>query len=227
MTTTLFILLAAVVAALLALMFRTHAGRTRRQRAVGELLDAADALEARLRTARAEIEAVAGDDDNPIQVALREMLRQMASGNPDDAYQSEPMRAEYLERDARLAVMDQQGVQTCVLYPANMALSAEHYMIDTDALYVNIRSFNRWYNEHWGFDYERRILATALLSLRDVDRAVAEVEQMARGQIAAGDVVDVGTVDGRIGHVAVDDNHRNVAGAQLGGERCVVAGRHQ
>ncbi|NUS59702.1 MAG: hypothetical protein HOQ01_02015 [Lysobacter sp.] len=76
MTTTLFILLAAVVAALLALMFRTHAGRTRRQRAVGELLDAADALEARLRTARAEIEAVAGDDDNPIQVALREMLRQ-------------------------------------------------------------------------------------------------------------------------------------------------------
>jgi predicted TIM-barrel fold metal-dependent hydrolase len=110
--------------------------------------------------------------------SLREMLRQMASGDPDDAYQSEPMRREYLERDARLVVMDQQGVQTCVLYPANMALSAEHYMIDTDALYVNIRSFNRWYNEHWGFDYERRILATALLSLRDLDLAVAETEKI-------------------------------------------------
>src|SRR5262249_13538238 len=73
--------------------------------------------------------------------SLREMLRQMASGNPDDAYESEPMRPEYLEREPRLQVMDQQGVQSCVLYPAGMALSAEHYMIDTDALYVNIRSF--------------------------------------------------------------------------------------
>jgi hypothetical protein len=75
-TTTLLILLAAVVAALLALMFLRQSGRGRRQRAVGELLDAADALEARLRTARAEIEAVAGEEANPIQEALREMLRQ-------------------------------------------------------------------------------------------------------------------------------------------------------
>jgi biopolymer transport protein ExbB/TolQ len=75
-TTTLLILLSAVVAALLALGFRRQSGRGRRQRAVSKLLDSADALEARLRTARAEIQAVAGDDDNPIQEALREMLRQ-------------------------------------------------------------------------------------------------------------------------------------------------------
>ena len=42
-----------------------------------ELLDSADALEARLRTARAQIEAVAGEHiDDPVQEAMREMLRQ-------------------------------------------------------------------------------------------------------------------------------------------------------
>jgi len=73
-TTTLLLVLAAVVAAALAFLVRHRAGR--RQRAVRELLDAADALEARLRTARAEIEAVAGDEDDPVRDALREMLRQ-------------------------------------------------------------------------------------------------------------------------------------------------------
>lgn len=49
----------------------------RRQRAVREVLDAADALEARLRAARAEIEAVAGDEGrDPVGEAMREMLRQ-------------------------------------------------------------------------------------------------------------------------------------------------------
>lgn len=72
-TLVLLILLAVVVAAIgLALLRRSG----RRQRAVRELLDAADTLESRLRTARAEIEAVAGDEDDPVRDALREMLRQ-------------------------------------------------------------------------------------------------------------------------------------------------------
>lgn len=50
---------------------------TRRQRAMREVLDSADALEARLRAARAEIEAVAGDEgSDPVGEAMREMLRQ-------------------------------------------------------------------------------------------------------------------------------------------------------
>lgn len=50
---------------------------TRRQRMMRDVLDAADALESRLRTARAEIEAVAGDDGaDPVGEAMREMLRQ-------------------------------------------------------------------------------------------------------------------------------------------------------
>ena len=77
MTTTLLLVLAAVVAALLAFLVVRHRASRRRHKAVRELLDAADALEARLRTARAEIEAVVGEDeDDPVRDALREMLRQ-------------------------------------------------------------------------------------------------------------------------------------------------------
>ena len=48
----------------------------RRQQVLRQVLDAADALESRLRTARAEIEAIAGDESNPVQDAMQEMLRQ-------------------------------------------------------------------------------------------------------------------------------------------------------
>ena len=64
----------AAVLLLLAVVVRHRTGR--RQREMQGLLDAADALEARLRTARSEIEAVAGEHVDPVQDALREMLRQ-------------------------------------------------------------------------------------------------------------------------------------------------------
>ncbi|MDR7098179.1 hypothetical protein J2X04_000526 [Lysobacter niabensis] len=71
-----WILLAAGIATLLAVLFRRRAPQ-RRARAVRDLLDAADALESRLRMARAEIAAVAGEQGpDPVGDAMREMLRQ-------------------------------------------------------------------------------------------------------------------------------------------------------
>lgn len=68
------LLLLALAAGALLLLRRRGPGP--RERAVAELLDSADALEARLRQARAEIEAIAGDDANPVREAMQEMLRQ-------------------------------------------------------------------------------------------------------------------------------------------------------
>ena len=67
-------LLLAALALSAALAFRHRSQR--RNRAVARLLDAADALEDRLRLARSEIEAIAGDEDNPVREAMQEMLRQ-------------------------------------------------------------------------------------------------------------------------------------------------------
>src|SRR5262245_53618880 len=75
-STLIWTLVAAGVVTVLIVLAR-QAGPKRRARAVRELLDAADALEARLRTARAEIEAVTGPQGtDPVGEALREMLRQ-------------------------------------------------------------------------------------------------------------------------------------------------------
>ncbi len=48
----------------------------KRQLAIRRLLDAADALEIQLRAARSEIEAVAGDHENPVRQAMQDLLRQ-------------------------------------------------------------------------------------------------------------------------------------------------------
>ena len=70
------LLLLAVAVLVLWLGRRLRQRSQGRQRAIRELLDAADALEARLRTARDEIEAVAGDHENPVRGAMQEILRQ-------------------------------------------------------------------------------------------------------------------------------------------------------
>jgi predicted TIM-barrel fold metal-dependent hydrolase len=88
------------------------------------------------------------------------------------------MQPEYIERSARIAVMEKQNVERMVIYPSGMALAAEHYVDDTAALYANLRSFNRWFDEEWGFNHEDRVYATGLLSLRDLDSAVAETEAL-------------------------------------------------
>lgn len=66
-------LLVAIVAVVATVLVRRRG--VARQRAVGRLLDAADQLEHRLRTARAELEAVTGDE-GATRDALQEMLRQ-------------------------------------------------------------------------------------------------------------------------------------------------------
>lgn len=73
MTLAIALLALAVLCAVVILSTRRG---SRRQRALAGLLDSADALEARLREARSEIEAVAGSDDNPVRDAMQEMLRQ-------------------------------------------------------------------------------------------------------------------------------------------------------
>jgi hypothetical protein len=69
---------ASIVVVILALALAWYFSRSGkpRQRAMTRLLDAADALEARLRTAKAEIEAITGEEDETVRAALQEMLRQ-------------------------------------------------------------------------------------------------------------------------------------------------------
>lgn len=125
--------------------------------------------------------------DHPIDKAhrpgaLKEMLRQMKSGKPTETYSLEDLRPEYLDRDARLRLMDEQGLQAALLYPATMGTMAEHYLRGIKPLYANVHAYNQFLDDTWGFARDGRIYVPALLSLRDLDHAVAELDHvLARG----------------------------------------------
>jgi predicted TIM-barrel fold metal-dependent hydrolase len=111
--------------------------------------------------------------------SLVEMLKQRASGDPAGADRFyEPMQAEYRDRDARLRQLGEQQIERSIMYPGGWALMAEAYLDDTEALYDNLESFNKWIAEDWGFAYQDRIYAPALLSLRDLDRSCQELDRV-------------------------------------------------
>ncbi|MCH2169920.1 amidohydrolase [Myxococcota bacterium] len=108
--------------------------------------------------------------------ALREMLRNMSNESYSESQLVEPLQPAYTNRDARLQLMDEQGLQSILLFPT-LAVCVEQAMKDdVEQNYANLHSFNRWLHEDWGFDHLGRIFAVPLLSLLDVDRAVAELE---------------------------------------------------
>ncbi|MGH9051321.1 MAG: amidohydrolase family protein [Acidimicrobiia bacterium] len=110
--------------------------------------------------------------------ALSEYFR----GNPDQRFpmeflrEREPIRPEYRDRDARLSVMDEFGLERVWMFPTLGMLYEELLKQDPQAVAITFRAFNRWLAEDWGFDYHERIFAAPYISLADVDCAVGELE---------------------------------------------------
>jgi predicted TIM-barrel fold metal-dependent hydrolase len=102
---------------------------------------------------------------NPNGVPMHQLM-----GSP------EPIRPEYRDRDARLAVMDAQGIAQVWLFPTLGMLYEEALHHDPEAVVLLFRAFNRWLAEDWGLAYADRIFASPYISLADVDEAVAELE---------------------------------------------------
>jgi predicted TIM-barrel fold metal-dependent hydrolase len=90
----------------------------------------------------------------------------------------EPIRPEYRDRDARLRVMDEQGLDGCFLFPTLGVGMEESLADDPPALTAAFAAFNRWLEDDWGYAYEERIFAAPMLSLVDVDAAVAELTRV-------------------------------------------------
>jgi predicted TIM-barrel fold metal-dependent hydrolase len=79
-------------------------------------------------------------------------------------------------RDLRLALMDSQGIDKALMFPA-AAHDIEYEFADNiPALYANIRAFNRWMHEEVGFVAESRMFLPPYIALADPDLAVKELE---------------------------------------------------
>ena len=109
--------------------------------------------------------------------ALRARLR----GEPepedvetDDSYAAEP--------DARLKLMDEQGVEATFMFPSTGVTIENRLEGDPDLLKAHFEALNRWLGETWGFANQNRIFSAAPISLVDVDFAVAELDKALAGR---------------------------------------------
>ena len=84
---------------------------------------------------------------------------------------------EYQNRDARVTVMDTQGIETVFMLPTFACGVEEALKGDIDATMASVHAFNLWLDEDWGFDRpDRRIISAPIISLADPVKAVEEVE---------------------------------------------------
>lgn len=83
---------------------------------------------------------------------------------------------EWFERDARLDVMDEQGLEAVWMFPSQGVCMEGPMQPDVEAAVDIYRGFNRWLDDEWGFAYRDRIFAAPYLTLSDLDLAVDELE---------------------------------------------------
>ena len=96
--------------------------------------------------------------------------------------ESEPIPDHYRRPDARLRVMDAQGLEAVWLFPTLGVLYEQLLLPDVEAVTRVFTGFNRWLDEDWGLAHQGRIFAAPYFSLCDVEWACAELEwALARG----------------------------------------------
>jgi hypothetical protein len=125
--------------------------------------------------------AVGNPTFNPI--SKPGVLREYYRGNPEGKTfyelirsKLEPMPPEYMDRDARVARVEAQGLEGVWLFPTAGVLYEQAMSNDIEALCVLTGGFNRWLDEDWGLEYKCKLFAAPYLTLADVEWACRELE---------------------------------------------------
>lgn len=111
--------------------------------------------------------------------ALYEYFRGTGGGDVRAAFgELEPLadHPEYQQRDARMRVLDEQGVEGCFLFPT-LGVGLEEPLIgDPEAIHATFHALNEWVHDEWGFARDERTFGAAVISFADPERAVTELE---------------------------------------------------
>ena len=75
-------------------------------------------------------------------------------------------------RDLRLALMDEQGINKALMFPASAHDIEYEFADNVDALYANIRAFNRWMHEEVGYVADGRMILPPYIAFADPEMAV-------------------------------------------------------
>jgi predicted TIM-barrel fold metal-dependent hydrolase len=106
-------------------------------------------------------------------------------GNPEGKSRreifGEPIKSvpAFREPSARLALMDEQGLDRALMFPTLASLIEERMRDDPEMTHAVIHSLNEWIYETWQFDYEERIFATPIITFPIVEKAIEELEWVA------------------------------------------------
>ncbi|MCQ3806071.1 MAG: amidohydrolase family protein [Acidimicrobiaceae bacterium] len=117
-------------------------------------------------------------------VAMPGALNAFFKGNPDGKTPLEMLKAReplpecYMHAEARVKVLDEQGLSGVWLFPTLGVLYEELIRTDVEACTAMMQAFNRWLLEDWGYSYDGKIFGAPYLCLGDPAAAAAEVEKV-------------------------------------------------
>ena len=82
----------------------------------------------------------------------------------------------FFEPEARIMMMDEQGIDRAMMWPTLASLIEERLSDDPVATHVVVHALNQWMHEQWSFNFENRIFATPIITLPIVDKAIEELD---------------------------------------------------
>jgi predicted TIM-barrel fold metal-dependent hydrolase len=82
----------------------------------------------------------------------------------------------FFDPDPRLELMQDMGIDRTLLWPTLASALEERLADDPDAVCVAVHALNEWMHEHWSFNYADAIFPTPIISLANLDAALAELE---------------------------------------------------
>jgi predicted TIM-barrel fold metal-dependent hydrolase len=89
--------------------------------------------------------------------------------------QLEPLRDAYRDRDVRLDVMDDHGVEQCFLFPT-LGDCVEGLFDDPVIAAKAFHAYNLWLEDDWGYGYKGRLWSPPYIPVLDPDLAADELE---------------------------------------------------
>lgn len=84
------------------------------------------------------------------------------------------------DRDQRLALMDEQGIEAALMFPGHVLFLEYEFRDDVDAIHANATAYNRWIHAEVGYAHAGRMFLPPYLPLADVELAVRELERLIR-----------------------------------------------
>jgi predicted TIM-barrel fold metal-dependent hydrolase len=84
----------------------------------------------------------------------------------------------FMHRDGRLKLMDEQKIQATIMMPTAGLGIIPAFKHRRPALCANLRAFNTWLADDWGYGSDGRIFAAPMMYLSDVFWAIEELERV-------------------------------------------------